>query len=82
VFLCAFVVKTNIMKKKILDQIQLDIQNLAVKKLWKINENGNKVKVRRNAESEYSIYLDGNYITTLADWEDTFSMAKSLLLSL
>ena len=70
------------MKQKILDQMQFDIQNLAIKKLWKINENGNKVKVRRNAESEYCIYLDGNYITTLADWGDTFNMAKSLLLSL
>lgn len=68
-------------KQKTLDQMQLDIQNLAVKKLWKINENGNKVKVRRDAETEYSIYLDGHYITTLADWEDTFEMAKTLLLS-
>jgi hypothetical protein len=68
-------------KQKILDQMQLHIQNLAVKKLWKINENDHKVKVRRDAESEYSIYLDGHYITTLADWEDTFNMAKSLLLS-
>ncbi len=61
--------------------MQLDIQNLAVKKLWKINENGNKVKVRRDAETEYSIYLDGHYISTLTDWEDTFEMAKTLLLS-
>ena len=62
--------------------MQLDIQNLVVKKLWKINENGHKVKVRRDAESEYSIYFDGHYITTLTDWEDTFDMAKTLLLSL
>jgi hypothetical protein len=68
-------------KKKILDQMQLDIQNLAVKKRWKINENGHKIKVRRDAESEYSIYLDGHFITTLADWEDSFNMAKTLLLS-
>jgi hypothetical protein len=68
-------------KKKILDQMQLDIQNLAVKKCWKINENGHKIKVRRDAESEYSIYLDGHFITTLADWEDSFNMAKILLLS-
>jgi hypothetical protein len=68
-------------KQKIIDLMQLDIQNLAVKKLWKINENGHKVKVRRGTESEYSIYLDGHYITTLADWEDSFNMAKDLLLS-
>jgi hypothetical protein len=69
------------MKQKILTQMQLDIQNLAIKKLWKINENGNKVKVRRDAEGEYSIYLDGHYITTLTDCKDTFNMAKSLILS-
>lgn len=68
-------------KQKILDQMQTDIQNLAVKKLWKINENGHKVKVRRNDESEYCVYLDGNFITTLKDWEDAFDMAKSLVLS-
>jgi hypothetical protein len=68
-------------KQKILDQMQLDIQNLTVKKLWKINENGHKVKVRRDAESEYSIYLDGHFITTLSDWEDSFNMVKTLLLS-
>jgi hypothetical protein len=69
------------MKQKILDQMQLDIQSLAIKKLWKINENGHKVKVRRDAESEYSIYLDGHFITTLSDWEDSFNMVKTLLLS-
>ena len=69
------------MKQKILTQMQLDIHNLTVKKLWKINENGNKVKVRRDAESEYSIYFNGHFITTLADCEDTFNMAKTLLFS-
>jgi hypothetical protein len=68
-------------KQKILDQIQLDIQNLAIKELWKINENGHIVKVRRDAEDEYSIYLDGHFITTLADWEDSLNMVKSLLIS-
>jgi hypothetical protein len=68
-------------KQKTIDQIQLDIQDLAIKKLWKINENGHKVKVRRDTESEYSIYLDGHFITTLSDWEDSFNMVKTLLLS-
>jgi hypothetical protein len=68
-------------KQKILDQMYLDIQNLTIKKLWKINENGHKVKVCRDAESEYSIYLDGHFITTLSDWGDSFNMAKTLLLS-
>jgi hypothetical protein len=69
------------MKQKIIDFMKLDIQNLAVKKLWKINENGHKVKVRRDTESEYSVYLDGHFVTTLSDWEDSFNMAKTLLLS-
>jgi hypothetical protein len=68
-------------KQKILDLMQVDIQNLTVKKRWKINENGHKIKVRRDTKSEYSIYLDGHYITTLADWGDSFNMAKNLLLS-
>jgi hypothetical protein len=66
-------------KQKILDEIKVSIQTLSVKKQWKINENGNKVKVVRNAEKEFSIYFDGHYITTLIDWEDTFDMAKTLL---
>ncbi len=73
--------KFKMIKQKILDQMQMSIQNLAIEKLWKINENGHKVKIRRNAESEYYIYLDGHYITTLADQEDSFNMAKALLLS-
>jgi hypothetical protein len=68
-------------KQKILDLMQFDIQNLAVKKLWKINENGHKVKVRRDTKNEYSVYLEGHFITTLADWEDSFNMVKTLLLS-
>jgi hypothetical protein len=72
----------NMMKQKILDQMQISIHNLAIKKLWKINENGHKVKVRRDIEDEYHIYFNGHYITTLADWQDTFNMAKDLLLSL
>jgi hypothetical protein len=66
-------------KQKIIDKIQLDLQSLAINKLWKINENAHKVKVCRDAESEYSVYLDGHFITTLADWEDTFEMVKTLL---
>jgi hypothetical protein len=66
-------------KQKTLDLMQVSIQNLEIKKLWKINENGHKVKVRRDAENEFSIYLDGHYITTLADWEDALSMVKDLL---
>jgi hypothetical protein len=64
---------------KLLATIEDAIQNLPIKKLWKINENDHKVKVRRNAEAEYSIYLDGHFITSLAECEDTFEMVKTLL---
>jgi hypothetical protein len=67
------------LEQKILDQIQLSLQNLPVKKLWKINENRHKVKVRRDAENEYFIIFDGYYITTLHECEDTFEMVKTLL---
>jgi hypothetical protein len=66
-------------KQKILDQMQLDIQNLEVKKLFKINENGTKVKVRRDSENEYSIYLNGNFLTTDATWEAAFELVFVLL---
>jgi hypothetical protein len=61
------------------DLIFAQIQALQIKKLWKINENGHKVKVRRDRENAYSIYLDGHYITTLADSQDSFKMVKTLL---
>jgi uncharacterized protein (DUF1015 family) len=66
-------------KQKIIDQMQLDIQNLEVKKLFKINENGTKVRVRRDSENEYAVYLDGNFITTDATWEESFQLAMVLL---
>lgn len=66
-------------KQKIIDQVQLDIQNLEVKKLYKINEKGTKVKVRRNSINEYSIYLDGNFITTDATWEAAFKLVLVLI---
>jgi hypothetical protein len=62
-----------------LDQVFCDIQDLPIKKLWKINENGNKVKVRRDAENEYFIILNGHYVTTLANINDVFEMIKTLI---
>jgi hypothetical protein len=66
-------------EQKIIDKVQFEIQNLEVKKLFKINENGIKVKVRRDSENEYSIYLNGNFITTDANWEATFELTLVLL---
>jgi hypothetical protein len=47
--------------------------------LFKINENGTKVKVRRDSENEYSVYLDGNFITTDTTWEAAFELALVLI---
>ena len=67
------------MTDKILEQIKLDIQNLEIKKLFKINENGNKVKVRRSAENEYNIYLNGHHVNTENNWEDAYKMVLALI---
>ena len=67
------------MTDKILEQIKLDIQNLEIKKLFKINENGNKVKVRRNAENEYNVYLNGHQVNTENNWEDAYKIVLPLI---
>ena len=69
------------MTDKLLEQIKLDIQNIEIKKLFKINENSNKVKVRRNAENEYNVYLNGHQVNTENNWEDTFQMVLALIKS-
>ena len=61
--------------------MKTDIEALAIKKTWKINENGNKVKIVRKGETEFDSYLNGNYITTDENWEQAFEMAKTLLAS-
>jgi uncharacterized protein (DUF1015 family) len=66
-------------KQKTIEQMQLDIENLKVKKLFKINENGHKVKVRRDSENEYSVYFNGNFITIDATWQQAFQLALVLI---
>ncbi len=61
--------------------MKTDIEALAIKKTWKINENGNKVKIVRKSETEFDSYLNGNYITTDENWEQAFEIAKTLLAS-
>jgi hypothetical protein len=64
---------------KLQEKIRTAIQDLKLKKLLKINENRNKIKIRRDLESEYSIYLNGAYISTLTDIEDSLNMTLTLL---
>lgn len=61
--------------------MKTDIEALAIKKTWKINENGNKVKIVRKSETEFDSYLNGNYVTSDENWEQAFEMAKTLLAS-
>ena len=67
------------MNQRIIDKIRLEIQQLEVKNLFKINENGNKVKVRRNSENEYSIYHNGHFVTTDATWQAAFELVTELI---
>lgn len=62
-----------------IEQIKFDIEKLQIKKLFKLNENGNKVKVRRDSENEFSIYLNGNFITIDETWEATFELVLTLI---
>jgi hypothetical protein len=65
--------------QKLTKTVSDELQNLSIKKRWKINHEGKKVKVVRDAENEYSIYLNGNYISTLTDAEDSTNMVFTLM---
>lgn len=67
--------------EKIIGKMKTDIEALAIKNTWKINENRNKVKIVRKSETEFDSYLKGNYVTTDENWEQAFEMAKTLLAS-
>jgi hypothetical protein len=68
-----------VIKQKILDSIKEALSNLQVKKLWKINHEGRKVKVVRKAENAYDVYHNGHYVTTDETWEQAFELTKTLL---
>jgi hypothetical protein len=59
--------------------INSEIKNLAVKKNRKINLNGNKVKVVRNGETDFTIYRDGYFVQTVETAEEVFSFTLALL---
>ena len=67
------------MTDKILEQIKLDIQNLEIKKLFKSNENSNKIKVRRSTENDYNVYLNGHLVNIENNWEDAYKMGLALI---
>lgn len=67
------------LKQKNILEIQKALQQLPVKKLWKINVSGTKIKVKRGGEKEYATCLDGNYITTDENWQQAFELVTALL---
>jgi hypothetical protein len=66
-------------KQKILESIEEALSNLQVKKLWKINHEGIKVKVVRKAENAYDVYRNGHFVTTDETSERAFELVKALL---
>ena len=61
------------------EKIELEMQQLAIKKLFKINENGQKIKVRRDNDDEYSIYRNGHFVTTDETWEQASALVLTIL---
>ncbi len=64
--------------KKVIEAIQKSLENLAVKKSWKINFEGKKIKVVRKDKSAFEVYSDGHYVTTDETWERAFELVKVL----
>jgi hypothetical protein len=69
----------ELLKPKELQEMEMALKNLAIKKCWKINSNGTKVKVCRKAENAYETYLNGNYITTDTEYSIAFELVKVVL---
>jgi hypothetical protein len=61
------------------DEVKKSLENLSVKKVWKINCDGTKVKVSRTGETAFDSYLNGNYVTTDETWERAFELVQVLL---
>jgi copper chaperone CopZ len=62
-----------------MNEIKNSLENLPVKKSWKINFEGKKIKVVRKDISAFDIYLDGHFITTDETWEKAFELVQVLL---
>lgn len=62
-------------------QIEAAIATLPVKKKWQVKLNGNRAKVVRSQETEYTVYYDGHFIQTVADWESAYEFVKAVLIA-
>ncbi len=63
----------------LLDEIKNSLENLAVKKSWKINFEGKKIKVVRKDNAAFEVYNDGHFVTADETWEQAFELVKVLL---
>ena len=66
-------------KEKTITEIKDALSSLEVKKLWKINHEGTKVKVVRKTDDAYDIYRNGHHVTTDETWEQAFELVKVFL---
>jgi copper chaperone CopZ len=62
-----------------IDEIKKSLETLPVKKSWKINFEGKKIKVVRKNETAFDVYLDGHFVTTDESWERAFELVQVLL---
>jgi hypothetical protein len=67
-------------KQKDWDLIESAIKELLVNKKWQIKLNGNRAKVVRSSEAEYTVYYDGHFVQTVTDWQSAFEFVKAVLI--
>jgi preprotein translocase subunit SecB len=65
----------------VLEQIAKKLSNIKPNKPIEVKANGNKVKVVLKNETEYHVYLDGQFISTDQDFERAFELIRVLLAS-
>jgi hypothetical protein len=67
------------LKQKDINSLQQALKVLEVQKVFKINVQGNKVKVVRKSANEYEIFDNGHYVTSDNNWKQAFDLIIELL---
>jgi citrate lyase alpha subunit len=73
--------KKDTLTDALLEQIAKKISNIKGNKPVEIKANGNRVKVVLKNETEYHVYLDGQFISSDQDFERAFELVRVLLAS-
>jgi hypothetical protein len=73
--------KNNTLTDALLQQIAKKLSNIKPNKPLEVKANGNRVKVVLKNETEYHVYLDGQFISTDQDFERAFELVRVLLAS-